>query len=256
VGGMFGWSKRRRVASKFGVRSWWPGRSEPIPGPSSTTSLFCRLSSGSFCILHSLSVISAYIAPMCTLHIMCCTHLHLHTIYSAPTCTFAHHALHPPAPPHTTHCTHRTFKLHALHPSAPPHTSCHTLHSQHCAADTWAFMRPNSFQHGRSRFTRASFGLLPPRVPQLTSQLDPQASPDSASHSATRCSHALSMTASAHSCHNSSCSISQVRSTALSYIMRAHAYCPSRRVLDSLPGAKNLSSTRNRIRAACTSKRH
>jgi hypothetical protein len=35
--------KRRRVASEFGVRSWWPGRSEVPFRPSSTASIFCRL---------------------------------------------------------------------------------------------------------------------------------------------------------------------------------------------------------------------
>jgi hypothetical protein len=38
-----GWSKRRRVASEFGVWSWWPGRSEVPFRLSSTASIFCRL---------------------------------------------------------------------------------------------------------------------------------------------------------------------------------------------------------------------
>ena len=165
----------------------------------------------------------------------------------------AHHVLHPLAPPHIMQCTHlhfcapctaptRTSAYHVLHPpniqascSAPICTSTHQLSHPTlptlCAAHTCAFMRPNSFQHGPSRFTRASFGLLPPRVPQLTSPAGP---PGFAQQR-----FALSDAPFPCTRHDSSSSLSQVRSTALSYIMRAHVYCPSRRVLDSLPGAKN-----------------
>src|SRR6266705_921449 len=37
-----GESKRRRVASEFGTRSWWPERSEASSCLSFTTSIFCR----------------------------------------------------------------------------------------------------------------------------------------------------------------------------------------------------------------------
>jgi len=129
----------------------------PLPHPSSAA------------LTAAHSALCNLIAPTCTLHIMCCTHLHLYTSCSAPTCTFVHHVLRPPAPripciAPTEHssfmfCTHLHSTHQMLHPTLP------TL----CATHTCAFMRPNSFQHGPSRFTRASFGLLPPRVPQLTS---------------------------------------------------------------------------------------
>jgi hypothetical protein len=38
-----GGPSRRRVASEFGVRSWWPGRSDVPFRLSSTASIFCRL---------------------------------------------------------------------------------------------------------------------------------------------------------------------------------------------------------------------
>jgi hypothetical protein len=109
-----GWSKRRRVASEFGVRSWWPGRSEVPFRPSSTASIFCRLAT----VYHS--TYSVYFCNYTSRTTLCRSPCISHTLGITPTRRQRTHLNHM--------FMHHTLRHHA--PSSPPCTMHHAPHAQ------------------------------------------------------------------------------------------------------------------------------